>query len=104
MGGEVVSSSMRSLRSWLEGMWRHRLSSNSGGRPEALRRKAIATNASIVLAVSIVALPGALYMLVQGTLLPFVMSMIGVAAGIIAVTLSQRGQFERAAATQVYAT
>ena len=95
---------MRSLRSWLEGKWRQRLSSSSGRRPEALRRKAIATNASIVLAISLIAMPGALYMLVQGLLLPFVMSTIGIAAGIIAVTLSQRGQFERAAATQVYAT
>jgi len=95
---------MRSLRSWLEGKWRQRLSSNAGGRPEALRRKAIATNASIVLAVSLIGMPGGLYLLVQGTLLPFVLAMIGVAAGIIAVTLSQRGQFERSAATQVYAT
>jgi len=95
---------MRSLRSWLEGKWRQRPSGNSGGRPEALRRKAIATNASIVLAVSLIGLPGALYLLVQGVLLPFVLGMIGIAAGFIAVTLSQRGQFERAAATQVYAT
>lgn len=95
---------MRSLRSWLGGKWRQRLSSNAGGRPEALRRTAIATNASIVLALSLIGLPGGLYMLVQGTLLPFVLAMIGTAAGFIAVTLSQRGQFERAAATQVYAT
>ncbi len=95
---------MRSLRSWLEGIWRQRLSSSSGGRPEALRRKAIATSASMVLAISLIGMPGALYMLVQGTLLPFVMTTIGVAAGMIAVSLTQRGQFERAAATQVYAT
>jgi len=95
---------MRSLRSWLEGKWRNRPSNRAGGRPEALRRQAIATNASIVLAISLIGLPVALYMLVQGLLLPFVMTIIGVAAGFIAVTLSQRGQFERAAATQVYAT
>jgi cell cycle sensor histidine kinase DivJ len=95
---------MRSLRSWLEGKWRQRQSSNAGGRPEAIRRKAIATNASIVLAVSLVGLPGGLYLLVQGMLLPFVMAVIGTAAGMMAVTLCQRGQFERAAATQVYAT
>jgi cell cycle sensor histidine kinase DivJ len=95
---------MRGLRSWLEGKWRQRLSSNPGGRPEAIRRKAIATNASIVLAVSLIGLPGSLYLLLQGTLLPFIMAMIGTAAGMMAVTLCQRGQFERAAATQVYAT
>ncbi len=95
---------MRGLRSWLEGKWRQRLSSNPGGRPEAIRRKAIATNASIVLAVSLVGLPGALYLLVQGIVLPFIIATIGTAAGMMAVTLSQRGQFERAAATQVYAT
>jgi cell cycle sensor histidine kinase DivJ len=49
-------------------------------------------------------MPGALYLLVQGMLLPFVMATIGVAAGMIAVTLTQRGQYERAAATEVYAT
>ena len=95
---------MRSLRSRLEGKWRNRLASTAGGRPEALRRQAIATNAAIVLAVSLISLPGALYMLVQGLLLPFVLTMIGIGAGFMAVTLSQRGQFERAAATQVYAT
>jgi len=95
---------MRSLRSWLEGKWRNRLASRAGGRPEALRRRAIATNASVVLAVSLIGLPCALYMLVLGLLLPFVICMIGVAAGFIAVTLSQRGQFERAAAAQVYGT
>ena len=42
--------------------------------------------------------------LVQGALLPFVITMVGVATGTIAVMLSQRGQFERAAAAQIYAT
>ena len=95
---------MRSLRSWLEDEWRQRQSSTSGRRPEVLRRQAIATNASVILAVSLIGLPIGLYMLVGGTLLPFVIAMIGAAAGFIAVTLGQRGQNERAAATQVYAT
>jgi cell cycle sensor histidine kinase DivJ len=95
---------MRSLRSWLEGKWRQRLAGTAGGRPEALRREAIGTHASVMLAISLIAMPGALYLLVQGMLLPFVMATIGLAAGMIAVTLTQRGQYERAAATEVYAT
>ncbi|MGN6488045.1 MAG: PAS domain S-box protein, partial [Devosia sp.] len=95
---------MGSLRSWLGGNWRQRLSSSSGGRPEALRRKAIASTAAMVLGISLIGMPGALYLLVQGALLPFVITMVGVATGTIAVMLSQRGQFERAAAAQVYAT
>jgi two-component system, cell cycle sensor histidine kinase DivJ len=95
---------MRSLRSWLEGKWRNRPVGSSGGRPEALRRQSISTNAAIVLALSLIGMPGALYLLVHGLLLPFVLAVVGVAAGTIAVTLCQRGQYERAAATQVYAT
>ena len=95
---------MGSLRSWLGGNWRQRLSSSSGGRPEALRRKAIASTAAMVLGISLIGMPVALFLLAHGVLLPFVITMVGVATGTIAVGLSQRGQFERAAAAQVYAT
>ena len=76
----------------------------AGGRPEALRRKAIATNARIVLIASLVAMPAAIYALTQGVMLPFVLSTIGAATGVLTMALCQRGQFERAAAGQVYAT
>ena len=92
---------MRGLRQWLLGKWRQRQLSS---RPEALRRKAISTNASVILAVSLIGMPVGISLFVQGLLLPFVLTLIGAATGVIGVSLAQRGQFERSAAAQVYAT
>ena len=74
------------------------------GRPEALRRKTIAVNSQIILATSLIAMPAALYMLLQGALMPFVITVIGLAAGFMTMSLHRRGQYERAAFGQVYAT
>lgn len=99
---------MRSLWSWLnDALSRARRTEpvrGAGGRPEALRRQAIATNARIILIVSLVGMPAALYALTQVMLLPFVIATVGAAAGILTMALCQRGQYERAAAGQVYAT
>lgn len=74
------------------------------GRPEALRRKTIAVNSQIIVATSLLAMPVALYMLLQGALMPFVITVIGLAAGFLTLSLHRRGQYERAAFGQVYAT
>ncbi len=76
----------------------------SSGRPEALRRRTLATNSRIILAVSGLGLPITLYLLMQGMLLPFVLSILGLAVGFLTLALHQRGQYERAAAGQVYGT
>ncbi len=74
------------------------------GRPEALRRKTLAANSRIIIATGMLATPAALLMLVQGLLMPFVVTVIGLAVGFLTLALHRRGQFERAAFGQVYGT
>lgn len=76
----------------------------SRGRPETLRRKTLAANARIIIATSMMSLPPALVLLGQGALMPFVITIIGVCAGFLTLALHRRGQYERAAFGQVYAT
>src|SRR5689334_19834263 len=77
---------------------------DGSGRPELLRRRTLAVNSKIVLAASAVALPAGLYALVHGAMLPFVLCIIGLTTGVLTLALHQRGQYERAAAGQVYGT
>lgn len=72
------------------------------GRPEMLRRETIATNASIILAASAIATLPALYLVANGRLLPFILTILGLATGSITLALHRRGQFEGAASGQVY--
>jgi two-component system, cell cycle sensor histidine kinase DivJ len=74
------------------------------GRPETLRRKTLAANSRIIIATSATGIPAALYLLVQGALMPFVITTIGLGAGFLTLALHRRGQFERAAFGQIYAT
>src|SRR3569623_3477580 len=73
-------------------------------RPEVLRRKTIGANARVIIAASVLAMPAALYLLVSGALLPFVVTTVALAAGVMTFALHRRGQFEEAAFGQVYAT
>lgn len=96
---------MRSLFDSLFGREAGAVSSEAGrGRPETLRRKTLAANSRFIVATSVLAMPGALYMLVQGMLMPFVISMIGLCGGFLTLALHRRRQFERAAFGQVYTT
>ncbi len=96
---------MRSVLSRLKAYWRAKATRVASGRPETVRREAISAIARVVLATSTISMPVALYSLVtQGMLLPFVLVTLGMASGMLGLTLCQRGQFERAAAVQVYAT
>ncbi len=74
------------------------------GRPETLRRKTLAANSRIIIATSGIAIPAALYLLVQGALMPFVIVTIGLCTGFMTLAMYRRGQFERAAFGQVYST
>src|SRR3569833_3189591 len=74
------------------------------GRPEVLRRKTIGANARVIIAASVLAMPAALYLLMSSALLPFVVTVVALAAGVITFALHRRGHFERAAFGQVYAT
>src|SRR4051812_13976248 len=96
---------MRSLFDSLFGRETGATSSEAGrGRPETLRRKTLAANSRIIVATSMIGMPAALFLLVQGALMPFVITTIGVATGFLTLALHRRGQFERAAFGQVYAT
>ena len=77
---------------------------DGSGRPELLRRRTLAVNSKIVMVVSALSLPAGLYALVQGALLPFVLCILGLTVGVLTLALHQRGQYERAAAGQVFGT
>jgi cell cycle sensor histidine kinase DivJ len=74
----------------------------AGTRPEALRRKTLATNSRFAILASAIAVPFALQSLTQGLVLPFAVATLGLASGFVTLALHHRGQYEQAAAGQVY--
>lgn len=74
----------------------------TGHRPEMLRRKTLANNARILIALSALAMPIAVYGLVTGAGLPLIIAALGLAGGMVTLSLHQRKLFEEAAAGQVY--
>jgi cell cycle sensor histidine kinase DivJ len=74
----------------------------TGHRPEMLRRKTLANNSRIAIVLSALMMPLAVYWLVTGAILPFVLAAIGLGSGMVTLALHQRQLFERAAAGQVY--
>ncbi|WP_332688445.1 PAS domain S-box protein, partial [Devosia sp.] len=74
-----------------------------GHRPEMLRRKTLANNSRILILLSALCMPLAVYLLVIGSPFPFAMAALGLAAGMTTLALHQRKLFEQAAAGQVYA-
>lgn len=96
---------MRSLMSWLTGGGTTMSSREASNRPETLRRRTLGTNSRIIIGVSIIGLPVALWLYVSaGMLLPFVLDILGLTIGFLTLGLHHRGQYERAAAGQVYGT
>ncbi|HEV7718057.1 MAG TPA: PAS domain-containing sensor histidine kinase [Arsenicitalea sp.] len=79
-------------------------SSVSGGQPEALRRKAMATNTHFLLAASFFATPFAFMAMIHGVVMPFALVVLGLAQGFLSLGLQQRGRHDHAAATLVYGT
>jgi len=97
-----VSLSMRSLFSFGASKEMTLAIAGSGHRPEMLRRETLATNSRLTVLAAGLLMPFAVYALVTGTALPFVLAAIGLAGGALTLALHQRGQFEEAAAGQVY--
>jgi cell cycle sensor histidine kinase DivJ len=97
---------MRSAYTWLSGAedTRRGTAAVGAGKPEALRRRTIGNNARIIIAITAIGSPVAFYWLVQGMVLPFVLTVVGLAVGFLSLALHHRGQYERSAATQVYGT
>lgn len=93
---------MRSLLSWAGGGAPPAPAQVAGTRPEALRRKTLATNSRFVILASALAAPFAVQALTQGVVLPFAMATLGLAGGFLTLALHHRGRYEQAAAGQVY--
>jgi cell cycle sensor histidine kinase DivJ len=92
---------MRSLFSFGESKEMRLALAGSGHRPEVLRRKTLANNARLAIAASGLLMPFAIYCLVTGALLPFVLAAMGLAGGMLTLSLHQRQLFDEAAAGQV---
>lgn len=92
---------MRSLFSFGESKEMRLAIAGSGHRPEVLRRKTLANNARLAIAASGLLMPFAIYCLVTGTLLPFVLASLGLAGGMATLALHQHQLFDEAAAGQV---
>lgn len=70
-------------------------------RPEVLRRRTIANNAHILAVASMLAMLPAVYFLVTGVTLPFLLAAMGLAGGMLSLALHHRGASDGAATTQV---
>ncbi len=73
----------------------------TGQRPEVLRRKTIANNARIFVSAATLAMVPAVYFLVTGQALPFVLAALGLAGGMVSLSLHHRGSADGAASVQV---
>src|SRR5690606_14822591 len=73
-----------------------------GARPEMLRRKTLANNSRILILLSALCMPLAVYLFVTASPFPLLIATLGLAVGMITLSLHQRRLFEQAAAGQVY--
>ncbi len=74
-----------------------------GARPEMLRRKTLANNSRILILLSALCMPLAVYLSVTGAMLPLFTATLSLLAGMVTLSLHQRRLFEQAAAGQVCA-
>ncbi len=93
---------MRSLFSFRESK-EIAMAAGSGNRPEILRRRTLANNSRLLVLFGLLGLPFSMHWLLAGAPLPFALGLMGLAAGMVTLSLHQRGRFEEAAAGQVYA-
>ncbi len=73
----------------------------SGNRPEMLRRQTLIDNARLIMGLSGLAMPFAMFALVTHDAVPFLLATLALASGMIALALHQRKLFDAAASTQV---
>ncbi|MDB5507348.1 MAG: sensor histidine kinase [Devosia sp.] len=71
-------------------------------RPDLLRRETLLTNSRILLAAGLIGMPFAIYDLIIGGLLPFILAMIALSAGVLTLALHERGNLDGAVSGQVY--
>lgn len=70
-------------------------------RPEVLRRKTIANNAYLLIAVSVLGMPVAMWFLVSQLALPFIIACAGLAGGMVSLSLHHRHRYDEAALAQI---
>lgn len=75
-------------------------SAGGSSRPDLLRRKTIANNARLLVAAACLTMVPAVYALVVGTPLPFLLSAIILAGGLVSLTMHGRGQSNIAVSAQ----
>jgi cell cycle sensor histidine kinase DivJ len=73
----------------------------AGNRPEMLRRKTIANNARLLTILAALALVPAMYLLMSGGTVPFLVACLLLAGGMISLSMHHRGLSDAAAAGQV---
>lgn len=71
-------------------------------RPELLRRKTLATSAQLAIAAAALDMPFAVYGLVGGIALPFIVASIALAGAMLSLALHQRQLFDEASSAQVF--
>ncbi|HEY0033121.1 MAG TPA: PAS domain-containing sensor histidine kinase [Devosia sp.] len=74
----------------------------TGHRPEMLRRKTLADNSKLAMALCAVTMPLAIFWLVGGNPLPFALASMGLGGAMATLAMHQRQMFDNAAAGQVY--
>jgi cell cycle sensor histidine kinase DivJ len=73
-----------------------------GARPEMLRCKTLANNSRILIVLSALCMPLAVYLFVTANPFPILIATLGLAVGMATLSLHQRRLFDQAAAGQVY--
>ncbi|PXA90414.1 hypothetical protein DMC47_27555 [Nostoc sp. 3335mG] len=101
IGVSNMSKVMRSLGIFGIGEKRGGTAAAFCHRPDVLRRKTIANNARLVIAASVALLPFAMWGLVAKAPVGFVLACIGLAGGMLSLSLHHRGRHDDAALTQV---
>ena len=93
---------MRSLFSFGSSQEMSLAIAGTGHRPEMLRRKTLADNSALAMLLSALAMPLAIFWLIIGNPLPFVLAATAFGGGMATLALHQRQMFDQAAAGQVY--
>lgn len=77
------------------------LAAAAGQRPEVLRRKTIANNARLMIAAAVLLMPFAMWALMAKAAVGFALACVGLAAGMLSLSLYHRGRQDDAALAQV---
>ena len=93
---------MRSLFSFCASKEMSFTGAGANHRPELLRRKTLATSAQLAIIAAGLAMPFAVYGMVGGVVLPFIIASIALVGAMLSLALHQRQLFDEAATSQVF--